>query len=98
MQKILIEGGNKISGKVNISPAKNACLPIIASLIAMRAQVLLLNAPSIEDVKVMAQLIEQLGGKYEYEVCLLIRITWGYASQIPLYAERRERLFLSLAR
>ena len=66
MQKIIIQGGNKLGGKVNISSAKNACLPIIASLIAMRAHVLLLNAPLIDDVSVMAKVIEQLGGKYEY--------------------------------
>ena len=66
MQKIIVQGKNKLSGKVNISPAKNACLPIIASIIAMSGSVLLLNAPLIEDVTVMAKVIEQLGGKYEY--------------------------------
>ena len=33
MQKIVLEGGNKLIGEVNVSPAKNACLPMIASLI-----------------------------------------------------------------
>ena len=66
MQKIVLEGGNKLIGEVNVSPAKNACLPIIASLIALDGEILLKNAPKIADVLVMAQIIECLGGSYKY--------------------------------
>lgn len=66
MEKIIIEGGRKLSGLVKIAPAKNACLPIIASAIATRGNVVLANAPKISDVVVMAEIIGDLGGKFEF--------------------------------
>ncbi len=66
MEKIVIEGGRKLSGSVKIAPAKNACLPIIASAIATRGNILLVNAPKISDVVVMAEIIGDLGGKFEF--------------------------------
>lgn len=66
MQKLIVSGGNKLVGRVNIAPAKNACLPIIASLIGVDGLILLKKAPKIADVLVMAQIIECLGGSYKY--------------------------------
>ncbi len=53
-----------MTGKVNISPAKNACLPIIASATLFDGEFLLKKAPKITDVVVMAQIVEFLGGDY----------------------------------
>lgn len=64
MQKLLINGGKKLYGKINISPAKNACLPIIASAILLDAKVSLKPCPLIDDVIVMANIIKELGGSY----------------------------------
>ncbi len=66
MQKLIVSGGNKLVGRVDIAPAKNACLPIIASLIGVDGVILLKDAPKITDVLVMAQIIECLGGSYKY--------------------------------
>ncbi len=53
-----------MTGKVNVSPAKNACLPILASAVLFDGEFLLKKAPKITDVMVMAQIIEFLGGDY----------------------------------
>jgi UDP-N-acetylglucosamine 1-carboxyvinyltransferase len=57
MEKYIINGGRKLIGEIEISPAKNACLPIIASAIIFNGKVLLKNAPNILDVMVMAEII-----------------------------------------
>ena len=67
MQKLVINGGNKLYGKVKISPAKNACLPIISSCILLNGSVRITPCPLIKDVIVMAEIIKDLGGNYTFE-------------------------------
>lgn len=66
MSKIIIDGGNRLYGDVNISPAKNACLPIISASIAFCGEVVIENAPRIADVEVMAQIVKDFGGNYAF--------------------------------
>ena len=68
MESFIIEGGNKIFGKVNIAPAKNACLPIIASSLAFPTKIFLKKAPRIKDVCAMADIVKSLGGSYTFGV------------------------------
>lgn len=67
MESFIIEGGNKIFGKVNIAPAKNACLPIIASSLAFPTKIFLKKAPRIKDVCAMADIVKSLGGSYTFD-------------------------------
>ncbi len=67
MQKLIVSGGNKLYGKVNISPAKNACLPIISSCVLLSGSVRITPCPLIKDVIVMAEIIKDLGGNYTFE-------------------------------
>lgn len=66
MGKFVINGGKMLQGTVDVSPAKNACLPLIASAILFSGQILFENAPNITDVLIMAQIIENLGGSYRF--------------------------------
>lgn len=66
MAKYIIEGGNRLNGEIEISIAKNACLPIIACSVLFPHRILLCKAPKIIDVAVMAQIIEDLGGEYKF--------------------------------
>ena len=67
MRKLIIEGGNELYGKVQISPAKNACLPIISSCLLFNGKIRLTPCPFIKDVIVMAEIIKDLGGNYAFE-------------------------------
>ena len=60
MEKYIINGGRKLCGKIVIAPAKNACLPLIASSILFNNSFVLKNAPKIADVEVMAEIIKGL--------------------------------------
>ena len=48
---------------VNISGAKNSCLPLIASSILFNDQVVLRNVSFVQDVYTMLKLIKSLGSK-----------------------------------
>ena len=61
MEKLLIKGGNKLSGKINCSGAKNAALPMIASTILCDDQVTLKNLPCLQDITTMFELLGSMG-------------------------------------
>ncbi|RNC28872.1 MAG: UDP-N-acetylglucosamine 1-carboxyvinyltransferase 1 [Candidatus Dichloromethanomonas elyunquensis] len=63
MKKFLVTGGKELQGKVDVSGAKNAILPIIAACLLTQDKVVLEEAPDLLDVQVMSQVIESLGGK-----------------------------------
>jgi len=61
MQKLLITGGNKLRGSVQISGAKNAALPLMAAGLLTDETVTLTNIPYLADVLTMAKLMSQHG-------------------------------------
>ena len=61
MEKLLIKGGNKLSGKINCSGAKNAALPMIASTILSDEKVTLKNLPYLQDITTMFELLGSMG-------------------------------------
>ncbi len=60
-EKLLITGGKKLEGKVEISGAKNAAVAIVAAAILVEGPVVIENIPDITDVRVMLIAIEELG-------------------------------------
>jgi UDP-N-acetylglucosamine 1-carboxyvinyltransferase len=66
MNKFIIRGMKKLSGEVSISGAKNASLPIMAAAILTKEEVVLNNVPDLMDIHMMAQLLEMLGKKVEF--------------------------------
>ncbi|MCM1565889.1 MAG: UDP-N-acetylglucosamine 1-carboxyvinyltransferase [Candidatus Dehalobacter alkaniphilus] len=63
MSKFVVTGGRELEGKVDVSGAKNAILPIIAASLLTSDKIILEEAPDLLDVQVMGQVIESLGGK-----------------------------------
>jgi UDP-N-acetylglucosamine 1-carboxyvinyltransferase len=61
MDKIRVKGGNELSGEIKISAAKNSVLPIIAASILGNDKVKINNAPMLEDVYVICNVLEELG-------------------------------------
>ena len=61
MEKLLIKGGNKLSGKITCSGAKNAALPMIASTILSDEKVNLKNLPYLQDITTMFELLGSMG-------------------------------------
>jgi len=61
MSRFIIHGGKPIGGRLRPSGNKNAVLPMMAASLLTDEPVILENAPRIEDVEVMASLLEGLG-------------------------------------
>jgi UDP-N-acetylglucosamine 1-carboxyvinyltransferase len=65
MSTLLIEGGRRLSGAVEVEGNKNAALPLLAACLLTADECVLTNVPRISDVEVMARLILDLGGEVE---------------------------------
>mgnify|MGYP001302968144 FL=1 len=61
MEKLLIKGGNPLSGTISCSGAKNAALPMIASTILCDEKVILKNLPYLQDITTMFELLGSMG-------------------------------------
>ncbi|MBA4495976.1 UDP-N-acetylglucosamine 1-carboxyvinyltransferase [Paenactinomyces guangxiensis] len=62
MEKIIVQGGARLRGRVKVHGAKNAVLPLIAaSILASRGNIKILDVPMLEDVKTITQLLRRLG-------------------------------------
>ncbi|TCS95611.1 UDP-N-acetylglucosamine 1-carboxyvinyltransferase [Hazenella coriacea] len=62
MEKIIVQGGARLRGRVKVHGAKNAVLPLIAaSILASRGDITILDVPMLEDVKTITQMLERLG-------------------------------------
>ena len=63
MKKIVIEGGAKLQGSINISGSKNSSLPILAATLLIDEKIILNNVPNVKDILTMVSLLETLGKK-----------------------------------
>ncbi len=61
MDKLIIEGGNRLSGTVRISGSKNACLPILGASLLTNEECRIENIPDLKDVSTMLRIISSLG-------------------------------------
>ncbi len=65
MSTLLIEGGKRLSGTVEVEGNKNAALPLLAACLLTTDECVLHNVPRIGDVEVMARLLLDLGAEVE---------------------------------
>ena len=65
MDKLIVEGGNRLSGTIRISGAKNACLPILAATVLTEDECVISNVPELKDVSTMINILSSLGKKIE---------------------------------
>ena len=65
MSTLLIEGGRRLSGTVEVEGNKNAALPLLAACLLTEEECVLRNVPRIGDVEVMARLLLDLGAEVE---------------------------------
>jgi UDP-N-acetylglucosamine 1-carboxyvinyltransferase len=63
LEKLLIKGGNPLSGTIKCSGAKNAALPMIAATILCKESVVLRNLPFLQDITTMFELLGSMGAQ-----------------------------------
>lgn len=74
MDKIVIKGPAKLSGKVRVSGSKNAALPILMGCLLAETPVVLSNVPHLKDVTTSIQLLASMGVEVMFDERLNIEI------------------------
>ena len=99
MEKFVIEGGHKLSGTVTPGGSKNEVLPCLAATLLTDQTVTLRNVPRIADVLVMLQIIEEMGGTYEWtdENVVDINTSGVTSGEMPVELCRRLRASILFA-
>lgn len=60
-KKYIIHGSYPLKGKIRANGNKNAALPIIAACLLTDEEVIIRNIPDIEDIRVMLEIMQDLG-------------------------------------
>ncbi|UFT98970.1 UDP-N-acetylglucosamine 1-carboxyvinyltransferase [Radiobacillus kanasensis] len=66
MQKILVEGGRPLNGKVRVSGAKNSAVALLPAAILADSKVIIEGLPKISDVDTLGHLLEEIGGSVDW--------------------------------
>ncbi len=66
MDKLVIDGGRRLQGTVEVSGAKNSALPILAATFLSREKSVIKNVPQVADVFTMVKIMKQLGAKVSH--------------------------------
>src|SRR5262245_38322587 len=75
MSTLLIQGGRRLSGLVEVEGNKNEALPPLAACLLTREECVLTNVPRIKDVEVMAHLLIDLGARVDGLGTTTLRVT-----------------------
>jgi len=67
MDRLVIEGGTPLRGRVPVSGAKNAALPCIAATLLTAEPVRLRHLPAVSDIRTMIKVLQALGCEAEIE-------------------------------
>lgn len=65
-EKFRIHGGESLKGEVSIGGAKNSVLKLLAASILVKGCTKIYNVPELTDVKVMLNVLSDLGAKLDY--------------------------------
>ena len=61
MDKYIINGGERLQGKVRIQSAKNTVLPLLAASVLTDEPVKIRGVPAINDVENMLRILSEVG-------------------------------------
>lgn len=67
MSKYIIQGGNRLKGKIKVSGNKNAILPCLAACLLTEDEVTLSNISNILDVEVFLEILKKLGASVYFK-------------------------------
>lgn len=97
MVKYEITGGERLTGTVRVSGAKNAVLPILAATVLTKGKNIIRDVPHLNDVQVMIDVLRLLGAKVEpYGSILEVDTTDMHGYEVPddLMRKMRATVFL----
>jgi len=75
MAHLVIRGGRRLSGRIQVEGNKNAALPVLAACLLTSETCEIRNVPRIRDVAVMVDLLRSLGAEVEGDGTSVLRVT-----------------------
>ncbi len=67
MDKLIIEGGNRLFGEINVQGAKNSVLPILAASVLTKGECVIHNCPDLTDVDAAIRILRCIGCSVTFE-------------------------------
>lgn len=67
MSKLIIGGGRRMEGEIEVQGSKNAVLPILAAAILSDGKNIIYNCPRLRDVETTIQVLKNLGCRVKWE-------------------------------
>lgn len=65
LEKLVVEKSMNLKGRIRVSGAKNACLPILAATLLGTEDIILEDVPKLKDVEIMCEVLRALGAEVE---------------------------------
>lgn len=77
MERLLVSGGRRLTGRIVAAGAKNSALPLIAAALLTEEACVLERVPQIRDVHTMIRVVESLGCEVVWESDHVLRVKSG---------------------
>lgn len=82
MSKLVINGGKRLEGEIDIQGSKNAVLPILAATVINGGKNVIHNCPDLRDVKITVEVLKSLGCSAEKHGNMLIVDSSEFDSEV----------------
>ena len=98
MQKLIITGGERLSGEISLQGSKNSTLPIMAAALLAEGETVLKSCPALTDVYSASRILNCLGCKCSLrDGCAVINTEGASGTEIPekLMSEMRSSIMFT---
>ena len=91
MDKLVVKGGARLKGRVEISGSKNSALPILAATLLTRGECIIHNVPDLSDIRFMLEILERLGSKVTFQNGTVTTRAEKIVTEVPYELVRKMR-------
>ena len=67
MHRIIIEGGNELTGDIRISGSKNSAVALVPAAVLCDEEAIIANVPNISDIDALDEILKHLGATVRRE-------------------------------
>jgi UDP-N-acetylglucosamine 1-carboxyvinyltransferase len=91
MDKLVVKGGRRLTGRVDVSGSKNSALPILAATLLTPEKCVLHNVPDLSDIRFMLEILRQLGAEVTFDNGTVTTRAEKVISEVPYDLVRKMR-------
>jgi len=91
MDKLVVKGGARLKGRVDISGSKNSALPILAATLLTPEKCVIHNVPDLSDIRFMLEILRQLGATVTFENGTVTTRAETVITEVPYELVRKMR-------